>query len=373
MTNEQPKTILVIDDEAHMLVGIKALLQRAGYNTLTASSSQVGITMACEHKPDLIICDIMMPVTDGYKVREILTSSESTRDIPFLFLTARVTQTDKLRGLNAGADDYLTKPFDHRELLARIQAVLRRYERGRQDGMQAVDHQMARIRSEILHNLSHELRTPMTQILMALDMILRNKYKDAEDLKWFAETALSQSQVLNSLIDDLLFLNNHDSQRLVFLRQKIRMEYDFYAPIETLKKRYEDKRINLKVTASPETVVHAPRREFNQAVTHLIDNGMKFSDPGGIVLVHLGANGYGGCILTVTDFGAGIPLELQEKVFERYYQISQGDSRQYNGLGVGLTIARAIARNLGGDVTLLPQEPGCQVQMVIPPGEIDVA
>ena len=87
--------------------------------------------------------------------------------------------------------------------------------------------------------------------------------------------------------------------------------------------------------------------------------------------INLAANGEGGCILTVTDQGPGIPVELCEKAFERYFQVSQGDARLYEGLGVGLTIARAFARGLGGDVVILDSDAGCRVQMTIPPAPAD--
>jgi two-component system sensor histidine kinase TctE len=90
------------------------------------------------------------------------------------------------------------------------------------------------------------------------------------------------------------------------------------------------------------------------------------------VLIDLAANGYGGCVLTVTDYGSGIPAALHEKVFERFYQISQGDTRQYGGLGVGLTIARIIARTLDGDVGILPTQRGCRIQMILPPAPLDM-
>jgi signal transduction histidine kinase len=86
-----------------------------------------------------------------------------------------------------------------------------------------------------------------------------------------------------------------------------------------------------------------------------------------LVEIGLAANGVGGCILTVIDQGAGIPVDLRERVFERYFQGSGGDARQYEGLGVELTIARAFAQRLGGDVAILDSDAGCRVQMTIPP------
>jgi len=371
MQNPQ-KTILIIDDEFHLLVGVKALLERDGFNIITSNDSTSGLEMAKERQPDLIICDIMMPVMDGFKVRQALSENPATKNIPFLFLSARSSQTDKLRGLSTGADDYITKPFDHRELRARINAVFNRYEKGQESMRKQMDEQITRLQQEISHNISHELRTPMTQILLALDMVLRNRYDTPEDLKQFVEIAISQSYRLNGIIDDLIFLNNYDRGAINTLRQSVDTESDFLEFIRIRQEMYANKNLNVQVKIAPDIIIHAPRREFRQAFTHLVDNAFKFSPSNTNVLIDLAANGEGGFILTVTDEGAGIPEGFHDEVFNKYFQISQGDRRAYNGLGVGLTIARIFSQSLGGNTAIVPGNSGCRVQMTVPPGKLDI-
>jgi signal transduction histidine kinase len=372
MSKTTSHTLLVIDDDMPMLLGLRALLERSGYQVTTCANSLEGIKVAEKAQPDLIVCDVMMPLMDGFQVRETLAANPLTRSIPFLFLSARTSQTDKLRGLESGADDYITKPFDPRELVARINAVFRRQDQDRQEIEHEMNTQIERIQSEISHNISHELRTPMTQILMALDMVLRDKYDNPEDMKWFVETALSQSHRLNGLIDDLTFLSNYDMGRMFVLRQKVDVKNDFALVVSMRQEMYKDKNLRVDVMIADNVIIHAPRREFRQAVSHLVDNSLKFSMPMTSVLIELAANDIGGCILTVTDYGPGIPSELHEKVFERYYQISQGDTRSHGGLGVGLTIVRMIARSLGGDVKILSSNRGTRVQMILPPAPLDM-
>jgi len=371
MFNPQ-KTILVIDDEFHLLVGVKALLEREGYQAITVNDSTSALQTAREHHPDLILCDVMMPFMDGYKVREALRDENVTKDIPFLFLTARATQEDKLRGLNLGADDYITKPFDHRELMARICAVLNRYEKGQADMRKKMDEQIFRLQQEISHNISHELRTPMTQILLALDLVLRNKQEQPDELNQFVEIALSQSHRLNGIIDDLIFLSNYDRGAVSTFRQSINIEVDFLEIIRIRQELYVGKKMNVQVSVGPGVSIHAPRREFRQAIGHLVDNALKFTAPVSEVQIRLEAKGEGGFVLTISDGGNGIPVEYREKVFERFFQISQGDRREYNGLGVGLTVARIVSQSLGGDTVILPGKSGCTVRMLIPPGKLDI-
>lgn len=370
--SKEARTILVIDDDLPMLIGLRGLLERGGYKVSTCENSPASIKMAEEIQPDLIVCDIMMPVMDGFKIREQLSANPITQNIPFLFLSARTSQTDKLKGFAGGADDYVTKPFDPRELIARINAVFRRQEKDHQTAGQEMDVQIERIKTEVINNISHELRTPMTQILLSLDMMLRNKFDDPDDLKWFVETALSQSLRLNAVIDDLTFLNSYDMGHGFGFRQHIDIKNDFELRISQRQDLYTDKEQQVHIHIEEGVEIHAPRREFRQAIGHLVDNSLKFAPPMTSVLIDLAANGKGGCILTITDHGSGVPSELHEKVFERFYQISQGDTREYGGLGVGLTIARTIARALDGDVKILPNTRDFSVQMILPPAPLEV-
>ena len=121
--NLMPKKILIVDDEPQIVEICRDYLKAAGYATVTASNGAQGLSLARREKPDLIVLDLMMPEMDGLDVtREIRRAS----DVPIIMLTARVEETDKLIGLELGADDYITKPFSPRELVARIRVVLRR-------------------------------------------------------------------------------------------------------------------------------------------------------------------------------------------------------------------------------------------------------
>ncbi len=117
------KTILVVDDEAHLRELIRAYLSQEGYRVVTAGTGREALFVARYEKPDLIILDIMMPEMDGYEFLKTYTREAET---PIIVLTAKLEESDKVLGLELGADDYVTKPFGMRELSARIRAVLRR-------------------------------------------------------------------------------------------------------------------------------------------------------------------------------------------------------------------------------------------------------
>lgn len=120
------KKILLIEDNPEVRENTSEILSLANYEVLVAENGKVGVDMAQRHKPDLIICDIMMPELDGYGVLHILSKNEQTAAIPFIFLTAKTEKSDVRKGMNLGADDYLTKPFDDTDLLNAIEARFRK-------------------------------------------------------------------------------------------------------------------------------------------------------------------------------------------------------------------------------------------------------
>lgn len=119
-------TILVVDDKASLRTMVEAYLAQEGYRVVTAADGRTALYVARQEKPDLILLDVMMPEMDGF---DFIKSHKQERDTPIILLTARLEEVDKVVGLELGADDYITKPFSMRELVARVRAVLRRVEK----------------------------------------------------------------------------------------------------------------------------------------------------------------------------------------------------------------------------------------------------
>lgn len=120
------KKILLIEDNLEVRENTAEILSLANYDVVTAENGKIGVDLAQKEKPDLIICDIMMPELDGYGVLHIVSKNPQTANIPFIFLTAKTEKTDIRKGMNLGADDYLTKPFDDTDLLNAIESRLRK-------------------------------------------------------------------------------------------------------------------------------------------------------------------------------------------------------------------------------------------------------
>ena len=362
------KKMLLIDDDPKLLLGLKAVMSLQGYEVLSTIDGNEGIRLAQEHQPDVIICDVMMPKPNGFHVKRFLADNEQTAEIPFIFLTARTLATEKVSGLQMGADDYVTKPFNADELVSRVESILRRSEIGRQRGLREMESKIEKIRQSISVNLGHELRTPLTVILANLEMAMREKFKGTvQDLDWYLENSLSGAQKLATLVEDMILLNDIDQGNICSQRVPIDLNTCFMNTVRDICYRYDPKELDVQISVQDDMLIYAPEVEFKRAIFHLVDNACKFSPDGAQISIQLRKNGIGGCLLSVENEGSSIPKELREKVFERYYQIQQGDNRPYNGLGIGLTIARAVAEACGGSVEIKDSDIGCKVQITLPP------
>ncbi len=166
------KKILVIEDQAAMRRNVALMLQLEGYDTLTAENGREGIDVVRQHRPDLILCDVMMPEMDGYAVVQALRSDENTAAIPFIFLTAKSDKADLRIGMNFGADDYLTKPVVRDDLLAAVQIRLAR--------AQAMQDKLEAVASQVGFNPDYSSHEP-------LQRHFKLTAREAEVLLWVAQ------------------------------------------------------------------------------------------------------------------------------------------------------------------------------------------
>jgi CRP/FNR family transcriptional regulator, polysaccharide utilization system transcription regulator len=141
------KKLLLIEDNPDVRENSAEILTMAGYSVRTAENGKIGVELVKAERPDLIVCDIMMPVLDGFGVLQVLSMSEETAAIPFIFLTAKTERSDIRKGMEMGADDYLTKPFDDVELLKAVESRLNKVKQRQQDPFTAstVEHMLGQL------------------------------------------------------------------------------------------------------------------------------------------------------------------------------------------------------------------------------------
>ncbi|MCI0744081.1 MAG: response regulator [Verrucomicrobia subdivision 3 bacterium] len=345
------KKVLVIDDTQDIRMIIKESLNLYGFITLAAEDGATGIEMAQKHNPDLIICDINMPNMDGYATLTALRDSEATTTTPFIFLSGATDKINMRRGMELGADDYLTKPFTHKELMAAVNARLEK----QADLQRQSEKKLDELRGNITMALPHELRTPLNGILgLASLMIDDHASMPPEEVLESARFIHESALRLNRLIENFLL---HSQIQLMASENKTIETANNSTPLavedvipEVARKvaaRFKRER-DIVLEVSPGTF-RIPAEHFRKIVEEIIDNALKFSEQGKQVRVSTTAS-ENSFVLTVTDQGRGMTREQISNIgphmqFERKTYEQQGS-------GLGLTIAKRLTELLGGQMAI---------------------
>jgi signal transduction histidine kinase len=351
-----PTRILVIEDADALRKDVLEMLYYEGYEVYGASNGIEGVALARQCAPDLIICDIMMPEMDGYGVLAELRDQGAATTVPFIFLTAKTEKSDIRVGMEAGADDYLTKPFTAPELL---KSVKRRLEK-RAAIHQVAEERLNELRDNIILSLPHELRTPLTGILGFSD-ILVSDCRDMEPgkLAEMAQYINNAAQRLYRLTENYvvyaqLEVMRSDPQRIEALRSFL--THNPRHLIENLayqRAQHYRREADLRLSVSDDAALRIVDENYRRVVDELLDNAFKFSAPGTLVEVtgELVGESY---VLTVVDHGRGM-TRAQIEAVGAFMQFGRKLYEQ-QGSGFGLAIVYRTVELHGGEC-LIESEP----------------
>lgn len=358
--------ILVIEDELSLLEEILTILDFENFEAKGASDGVMGVQLAREFKPDLIISDIMMPGLDGYEVLRELQDESATSRIPFVFLTAKSDRTQLRYGMELGADDYIPKPFTRDELLTAIQTRL-----AKQSAIQqAYEQKLEDLRESIVLALPHELRTPLTSLVGFAELLMMDAdVADASQVVMMADAIYTagerlQRQIQNFLLYAQLDLIQYDQEGILQLRAETSLApgniiEDAAWHVATGRSRETD-----LVVQTSNASVRISESHLQKIVQELVDNAFKFSSPGERVRV-AGSPNTDMYVISVSDRGRGMTPE-QIRNAGAYVQF---DRRLYEqqGTGLGLSIVSRLVGLIGGTFTIqgVPQQ-GTEIIVKLP-------
>jgi signal transduction histidine kinase len=298
---------------------------------------------ARERPPDLVLTDVMMPGLDGFQLLAALRDGESTSHVPVIMLSARAGEEARVQGLDAGADDYLVKPFSALELVARVRTHL---ELAR---LRTTAERANRAKDEFLAMLSHELRNPLSPILTALELM---RLRAGPGNNFEREQAVIERQVMHlaRLVDDLLDVSRITRGKIELDLRPVELSVVVAKAVELASPLFDQRRHELKLSVPPlGLTTHGDERRLAQVVANLLTNAAKYTDPGG--LVELAAwREDSEVVLSVRDNGIGIESELLPRVFELFAQGGRTLDRAQGGLGLGLAIVQNLVTLHGGSV-----------------------
>ncbi len=347
--------ILIIDDEPDILESLEVMLEKQGYEVSTALSGFEGLEIAKEGSPDLILLDVMMPEMDGFETCKKLRAGFRTKAIPVLLLTALHDADSKVKGLDAGADDFITKPFNDAELKARVRAFVRtKRMRDELEENYMKLKELEQMRDLLTHTMVHDLKTPLTSIKGTISVLmdqLESKGPLGPEHIKLLRTAQHSSDKILSLIQDILDVSRMEEKKLPVQKKSISISQVAQECLDTIMPLALQNGFTIH-NAVPSSFPHIITDEeiFRRVLINLLGNSMKFTDRGGKIsleLNDLSSENQIECV--VEDSGIGIPKENLEKIFDKFFQ-GTNPSLSRRGQGLGLSFCRLAVEAIGGRI-----------------------
>jgi len=334
--NEQ--TILIVDDNIDTVELLRKRLKAEGYSTVEAYDGEEALKKVQESLPDLIILDVMMPKMDGYEVCQRLKTDERTKFIPIIMLTAKSDVESKVKGLDIGADDYVPKPFDYRELLARVRSLLTKKETSEK----AIEEKRTEAVRKLIDSLSHEIRNPIVSIAGFAKKVYEN-LPPGDPNKPYLMTILQEAERLEKLLKEILNLKMIAIGFMEYVEPVKVIE----EVLEEFGASLEEKSIEVDTDFKPVSKLYIDKEHLKIVLRNIIKNAIEAMDKTEKRILKISAEQIGNNLeIKISDTGKGIPKELIKKIFEPFFT-----SKVY-GPGLGLTVALTIVQYYKGFISV---------------------
>ena len=351
-------TILIVDDVVSNVLLLKVLLKNEKFKTITASDGFEAIEMADKYAPDLILLDVMMPQMDGFETARRLKENPKTEGIPIIFLTALNSTQDIVNGFQAGANDFIAKPFNKEELLVRVnhqislvvakRLLLERTEELRKTIMG---------RDKLYSVIAHDLRSPLASIKMVLNMLVMSVGEEAigPEMHQMLRMANRNTEDVFSLLDNLLKWTKSQIGKLNVVYQDFRIDEVMEGILDIFSLVSKSKDIRLVHDSLSTVVVHADIDMIKTVLRNLLSNAIKFSYEGSQVVIESHVED-DMAVISVKDSGKGMNAEEKEKLLKPETHFSHYGTNNEEGSGLGLLLCQDFAIKNGGNLWFESEE-----------------
>ena len=362
--------ILVVDDTPQTLQLLVAILSGANYTVRPADSGALALASVLAYPPELVLLDVNMPEMSGFEVCRQLKQNPATQAIPVVFLSGLTDLDDRVQGFQLGAVDFVAKPFQRDELLARVSTHLQ-LARLQKDLISEVAKQTrdlqgayqelakaSRLKDEFLSTMSHELRTPLTAVIGMAEILHSGGYgKLNKDQAEALEVIEGSGRKLLHLINDILDYIQVDAGKEELQLAECPIVELVNAVLENVRSKAAEKHIELSCRFyQQESLLWLDVRHMRRVLLILLDNAVKFTSSGGNVGIIVRNSIVQHRIeFEVWDGGPGIAEADLPKLFKPFLQLDGGLNRSHEGSGLGLALAGKLARLLGGEIRVTSQ------------------
>ena len=348
-------SVLIVDDTLENLELLAYLLGEEGYEVRPVTNGRQALQAVEEDPPDLILLDINMPEMDGYEVYRRLRLNERSRDLPVIFLTAMADTVSKVRAFNMGGVDYITKPFQLDEVLARVRthitlkgarsALAQSYTRLRT---------LEKLRDDLVQMIVHDMGSQLVAVRINLENLKRQASALDKDSRDSLHDAASSAEELQRMIDDLLDVSRLEEGKMPVKSgawDLTRMTREVTTSFGT------GERARQIEIVSPEAVnVTCDGALIRRVLENLLSNAIKHTPPGGPVRISI-APGDGRVRFEVQDQGPGVPSTDRKKIFEKFGTVESRRNRKYHSTGLGLAFCKLVIEAQGGTIGVDPRAP----------------
>lgn len=352
MQRHAPHTVLVVDDNPVNLKLLTSILQGAHYQVLTAEKSEDALLLIKDQTPDIILLDVMIPGMDGFSLCRKLKQDKNYSDIPLVFITALSRQEDIVEGFNAGGNDYIVKPFNRMELLARVRNHLHLYDVLKENKrLIKLSDAASRSKTEFLASMSHEIRTPLNSIIGMAEVLTDTEL--TEEQRNFVNISRSAGESLLAIINDILDLSKIEADQVKAENIDFHLVSLLNSVTSILSVRAIEQNVTISIDVDPNVPagLRGDPTRLRQILINLVGNSLKFAQ-NGHVSISVKKDSDTRLLFSVKDDGIGIPPEKQKLIFDSFTQADSLTSRKYGGTGLGLTICRKLTKILSGQIGL---------------------
>ena len=347
---QSPGLVLVVDDEVRNRALLEELLTMRGFAVETAEDGETALARTRERPPDVVLLDVMMPRMNGFDVCRRLKGDAATAAIPVLLVTSLDAREDRLAGIGAGANDFLTKPIDTADLLLRVRnAVLtkRLYDREAEQRRQLEALEAAR--DTLTHMIVHDIRSPLTGLHAYLGLLDRAAAEGAlGDVLEFARDAHALTARIGELVSQVLDVSRLESGHMPLLLAQADLLALLRPAVAELGPPPDGVEVAYDVPDRP-VKVRCDRDLMARVVTNLVGNAYKFTPKGGCVRLGV-TTGDSRVRLEIDDTGPGVPRELRDRIFEKFGQGELGRAATRRSSGLGLTFCKLAVEAHGGAI-----------------------